>query len=211
MSRGVFITLEGGEGAGKSTLAKSLAAELQRRGIDLRCTREPGGTPLAERLRAVLLDHAQEAISPVAETALMFAARAIHLDNLVRPALAAGSWVLCDRFTDASYAYQGAGRGVARDLLDTLAGHVQAGLMPDRTLLLDLPVAVGLRRARERNGGSDRFEGEQTSFFDAVRTEYLRRSAAEPQRIRVIDAAQSPSQVLTAALEALSDLLPGRR
>jgi dTMP kinase len=147
----------------------------------------------------------------VAETALMFAARAIHLDNLVRPALTAGAWVLCDRFTDASYAYQGAGRGVARDLLDTLARHVQAGLTPDRTLLLDLPVEDGLRRARQRSGAADRFEREASPFFAAVRAEYLRRAEAEPRRMRVIDAAQSPTQVLAAAIGALADLLPEKR
>ena len=211
MPQGVFITLEGGEGAGKSTLAQGLTATLERRGIDVRCTREPGGTPLAERLRAVLLERTQETISPVAETALMFAARAVHLDNLVRPALAAGTWVICDRFTDASYAYQGAGRGVARDLLDALAHHVQAGLVPHRTLLLDLPVEDGLRRARQRSVAGDRFEREALPFFAAVRAEYLRRAQAEPERVRVIDATQAPSAVLAAAVGALSDLLPETR
>ena len=140
MSAGRFISLEGIEGAGKSTLARALQEELERRAVPSLFTREPGGTPVAESLRAVLLEPGRARISPVAETLLMFAARAVHLDNAIRPALASGRWVICDRYTDASFAYQGAGRGVDERLLEELAGSVHGGLWPERTLLLDLPV-----------------------------------------------------------------------
>lgn len=206
--RGRFITLEGGEGAGKSTLAVALGAELQSRGIRVDATREPGGTPLAERVRALVLERGAESIDLTAETLLMFAARSIHLSNRIRPALAAGTWVLCDRFTDATYAYQGAGRGVPTALIDALAASVQQGLQPDRTLLLDVPVDVGLARARARGAAADRFEGEREAFFTRVRDDYLRRAAAEPQRFRVLDATLPPDALLQAALAALSDWLP---
>lgn len=208
MSRGRFITLEGGEGAGKSTLAAGLAAALRARGIDVVSTREPGGTPLAERVRSVVLERGDETIDLTAETLLMFAARSIHLENRVRPALAAGQWVICDRFTDATYAYQGAGRGVPDGLIDTLATSVQQGLWPDRTLLLDLPVEEGLARARQRGGAVDRFEGERIAFFTRVREAYLRRAAAEPSRFRVLDARRPPEALQQAALAALDDWLP---
>ena len=210
MTPGRFVTLEGGEGAGKSTLAAGLSAALAARGVDALVTREPGGTPLAERVRAVVLERGEETIDLTAETLLMFAARSIHLVNRLRPALASGRWVLCDRFTDATYAYQGAGRGVAPALIDTLAEAVQQGLWPDRTLLLDLPVEAGLERARRRGGASDRFESERGAFFTRVRDEYLRRAAAEPQRFRVLDATLSPEALLQAALAALADWLPDR-
>ena len=209
MKPGRFITLEGVEGAGKSTIARALQAELEQRGLPVLLTREPGGTPLAERLREVLLGRGSEAISPAAETLLMFAARAVHLDNAIRPALAAGRWIICDRFTDASYAYQGAGRGVSALLLDQLAAAVHAGVWPQRTLLLDLPVAMGLARARERAGEPDRFESEQQAFFERVRAAYLQRAAGDERRIRVIDATQPAPQVAAAALAAIADLLPG--
>jgi dTMP kinase len=208
MVQGRFITLEGGEGAGKSTLAAALAAELRRRGLRVDATREPGGTPLAERVRALVLERGEEPIDLTAETLLMFAARSIHLKNRIRPALAAGSWVLCDRFTDASHAYQGAGRGVPGTFIDALAHAVQQGLQPDRTLLLDVPVAVGLARARARGAGADRFESEREAFFTRVRDEYLRRAACEPERFRVLDATLSPEALLQAALAALADWLP---
>ena len=201
-----FITLEGIEGAGKSTIALALQAELEQRGIPLLLTREPGGTPLAERMRALLLSRETEALSPVAETLLMFAARAVHLDNAVRPALAAGRWVICDRFTDASYAYQGAGRGVSASLLDQLAAAVHADLWPARTLLLDVPVDTGLARARARAGAADRFEAERPAFFERVRSAYLQRAAADPRRIRVIDARLPAEQVVAACQAALADL-----
>jgi dTMP kinase len=203
-----FITLEGIEGAGKSTIARALQTELERQGIAMLLTREPGGTPLAERMRDLLLSRDHEALSPVAETLLMFAARAVHLDNAVRPALAAGRWVICDRFTDASYAYQGAGRGVSAGLLDQLAAAVHGDLWPARTLLLDVPVDTGLARARQRAGALDRFEAERPAFFERVRSAYLRRAAADPGRIRVIDAQLPAERVVAACRAAIADLLP---
>jgi len=209
MSAARFISLEGIEGAGKSTVAVALQAELERRGERVLLTREPGGTPLAESLRALLLRRDGELLNPTAETLLMFAARAVHLDNAVRPALAAGQWVICDRFTDASYAYQGGGRGVDPALLDRLAAAVHADLWPARTLLLDLPVDTGLARAKTRPGAPDRFESEQRAFFERVRAAYLQRVAREPQRIRVIDAQRGRVEVVAAALAAIDDLLAG--
>ena len=203
---GTFITLEGIEGAGKSTVARTLQAEVERRGAPVLLTREPGGTPLAESLRELLLRRGNELLNPNAETLLMFAARAVHLDNAVRPALAAGRWVICDRFTDASYAYQGGGRGVDEGLLSRLAGAVHADLWPARTLLLDVPVALGLQRARNRPGAPDRFEVEQLAFFERVRNVYLQRAAREPQRMRVIDATRPLAEVEAAAREAIADL-----
>lgn len=209
MIRGRFVTLEGPEGAGKSTLATALAAALQRRGLTVTTTREPGGTPLGERLRDVLLARDGIAIPPAAETMLMFAARAAHVDQVIRPALGRGHWVLCDRFTDASWAYQGAGRGVAGALIEVLAEAAHPGLVPDRTLLLDIPVAEGLARARAR-GGADRFERESLEFMERVRAAYLMRAAAEPERFRVLDARANPTAVLDAALTALLPLAEGR-
>ena len=204
-----FITLEGIEGAGKSTIARALHLKLEQRGIALLLTREPGGTPLAERMRELVLSRDNEALSPVAETLIMFAARAVHLDNAVRPALAAGRWVLCDRFTDASYAYQGAGRGVSTALVDQLAAAVHGDLWPARTLLLDVPVDTGLARTRLRAGAPDRFEAERPAFFERVRSAYLQRAAADPRRIRVINAQLPTAQVVAACLAAMDDLLPG--
>ncbi len=208
MSAGRFITLEGIEGAGKSTVARALEIELARRGLPVLLTREPGGTPLAESVRELLLRRGGEVMNPLAETLLMFAARAVHLDNAIRPALDAGRWVICDRFSDASYAYQGGGRGVSVALLDQLAGAVHADLWPARTLLLDLPVATGLARARARAAAPDRFESEERAFFERVRAAYLARAALEPQRIRVIDGQLAEPQLVAASLAALADLLP---
>jgi len=189
MSRGRFITLEGIEGAGKSTVAKYVSDWLAGHGIAVRLTREPGGTPLAERVRRIVLERGTEPLSAVTETLLMFAARGLHVENLISPALGAGQWVVCDRFTDATHAYQGSGRGVDAALIDTLARAVHAQLTPDCTLLLDLPVAAGLARARERGGhGADRFEAETITFFERVRAGYLALAQREPGRIRVIDA-----------------------
>lgn len=201
-----FITLEGIEGAGKSTLARALEAALRERGHQVLLTREPGGSPVAERLRAVLLERGPERITPQAETLLMFAARSIHLENRIRPALQQGAWVICDRFTDATRAYQGAGRGVDAALIERLAQAVHADLWPRRTLLLDLPVESGLARVRARHEGGDRFEDEDRRFFERVRQRYLALAVEEPQRIRVIDAAAAPSRVLDAGLAALADL-----
>jgi dTMP kinase len=189
VSAGVFITLEGIEGAGKSTVAVWLRQWLAERGLAVRLTREPGGTALAERVRQIVLERGSEQVSADAETLLMFAARAIHLDNLVRPALAAGEWVLSDRFTDATRAYQGAGRGIDPEWIEALAARVHAGLAPQCTLLLDVPVELGLARARARRGQSDRIEAETQAFFERVRAGYLALAQREPQRICLIDAA----------------------
>jgi dTMP kinase len=191
-SAGRLITLEGIEGAGKSTLVQHVVAWLAARGVEVRKTREPGGTPLSERVRALVLERGGELLTPVTETLLMFAARGIHLDNLIRPALARGEWVVCDRFTDATRAYQGAGRGVSRAWIEELAQAVHPDLRPDCTLLLDLPVAAGLARSKKRAGNrpADRFEAEPAQFFERVRAAYLDLAGREPERIRVIDAAQ---------------------
>lgn len=207
MTAGRFITLEGIEGAGKSTVARIVSDWLKARGIAVRLTREPGGTPLAERVRQVVLERGSEQLSPATETLLMFSARGIHVENLIRPALAAGEWVVCDRFTDATRAYQGAGRGVSIELIETLAAAVQGTLRPDCTLLLDLPPAVGLARARQRSGlAADRFEAEKEEFFERVRAAYLDLARAEPHRIHLINAAATLPEVerqVLAVLEAL--------
>lgn len=194
--RGKFITLEGGEGAGKSTSMASIQSWCREQGLGLCVTREPGGTPLAEEIRALLLTRRDEPVSPDAELLLMFAARAQHLENVIRPALARGEWVLCDRFTDATYAYQGDGRGLSRERIALLERFVQGDLRPDLTLLLDLPVEQGLARAAER-GEKDRFESEQHAFFERVRQGYRARAQAEPDRFRVIDASQPIAAVQT--------------
>jgi dTMP kinase len=186
MKRGLFITLEGGEGAGKSTSLAFVQSCLIQRGREVVVTREPGGTPLGEKLRGLLL-HGSEAISPDSELLMMFAARAQHLDAVIRPALARGACVVCDRFTDATYAYQGGGRGVSTTRIRALEEWVQQGLKPDLTLLLDIPVAQGLARAGQRSE-PDRFEREQRAFLERVRAAYLEAATREPQRIKVIQA-----------------------
>jgi dTMP kinase len=202
-----FISLEGIEGAGKSTLARALETALTERGLAVLVTREPGGSPLAERLRTLLLERDAERITPTAETLLMFAARSIHIENRIRPALEQGTWVICDRYSDATRAYQGAGRGVDAALIEELASAVHPALWPTRTLLLDLPVEQGLARARGRKGGGDRFEDEDRRFFERVRARYLKLAADEPQRVRLIDATLPPEGVRAGALAALADLL----
>lgn len=189
VTRGRFITVEGIEGVGKTTNIRSLEALLRENGIDVVVTREPGGTPTAEAVRQILLAHGEDRIPPVAELLLFFAARAVNLENLIRPALDAGSWVICDRFTDATRAYQGAGRGQDSSRIEALANWVQHGLEPDLTLLFDAPVPLGLKRVARR-GESDRMESERASFYERVRGKYLELAAAEPGRIRVIDASQ---------------------
>jgi len=191
---GLFITLEGPEGAGKSTNREYLAELLKQAGVEVVLTREPGGTPLAERIRELLLAPDTEVMAVDTELLLMFAARAQHLAGVIRPALARGAVVLCDRFTDATYAYQGGGRGLAHERIAILEQFVQGDLRPDLTLVFDLPVEVGLARAAAR-GKLDRFEQEQQSFFEAVRQTYLARAAQAPERYRVLDAAQPLSQV----------------
>jgi len=204
-----FISLEGIEGAGKSMLARTLEAALRARGLSVLVTREPGGSPLAERLRTLLLERGPERITAAAETLLMFAARSLHVENTIRPALERGTWVICDRYSDATRAYQGAGRGVDARLIESLAQAVHGELWPQRTLLLDLPVEQGLARARARarREGADRFEDEDRWFFERVRARYLELAVAEPQRVRLIDATQSPQGVAESALAALADLL----
>jgi dTMP kinase len=211
VSRGRFITLEGIEGAGKSTVAALVNDWLVSRGITAVVTREPGGTPLAERVRKVVLEKGEERVSATAETLLMFAARSIHLENLIRPALAAGQWVICDRFTDATRAYQGYGRGMDLKWIEELAQAVHADLQPDCTLLLDLPVSVGLARARNRSGAAaDRFESEMEEFFERVRAGYLTLAQREPQRVRTIDASASLSEVAKRIAPVLESLVQGR-
>ena len=207
MSRAQFITLEGIEGAGKSTVAKYVADYLAGQGLAVRLTREPGGTPLAERVRRIVLERGTEQVSAVTETLLMFAARALHVDNVIGPALLAGQWVVCDRFTDATRAYQGSGRGVDPVLIESLARAVHPQLVPDCTLLLDLPVAAGLARARARaGGGADRFEVEAASFFERVRAGYLALARREPGRVHVIDAAAPLSEVQRQVADILARL-----
>ena len=203
---GRFLTIEGIEGVGKSTQVTRLSTALNERGIAHVVTREPGGTPLAERIRAVLLDNVpDETMPPTAELLLMFAARAVHLTNLVEPALRAGRWVLCDRFIDATYAYQGGGRGLSADTIGQLETLVLGARRPDLTLLLDAPVEQALGRARQRNAGAaaDRFESERAEFFERVRDAYRARAAAEPGRIAVVDASQSADRVAAQILELL--------
>lgn len=191
---GLFITLEGPEGAGKSTNREYLAERLREQGMDVLLTREPGGTPLAERIRELLLDPSDEPMAADAELLLVFAARAQHLQQVIRPALAKGSVVLCDRFTDATYAYQGGGRGLSIERIAQLEQFVQGELRPDLTLIFDLPVEIGLARASAR-GRLDRFEQEGRGFFEAVRQAYLQRAEQAPQRYRVLDAGQTLAQV----------------
>ncbi|MDV6319958.1 dTMP kinase [Chromohalobacter sp. HP20-39] len=189
MTPGRFITLEGGEGVGKSTNVDFVCDWLSARGIDVLRTREPGGTPRAEAIRALLLDPApQEPLDETAELLLMFAARAQHLATKIRPALARGVWVVCDRFTDATFAYQGGGRGLDETRIATLESLVQDDLQPDLTLLLDMPVAAAQRRVERRGAARDRFERERQDFFTAVRESYLSRAAQAPARFAVIDA-----------------------
>lgn len=193
-ARGRFITLEGGEGVGKSVNLAFVAELLEAAGLEVQRTREPGGTPLAERIRELLLSPSAEAMPPIAELLLMFAARALHIEQCIRPALAAGRWVLSDRFTDASYAYQGAGRRLGVAPVRWLEMQVQGELRPDLTLLFDADPETGLARAGER-GAADRFEQERLEFFRRVRAGYLARAQAEPQRFRIVDASRPLDEV----------------
>ena len=200
---GKFITIEGGEGVGKTTNLACIEARLRAKGIDVRVTREPGGTPLGEDIRGLLLGHRHDGMASDTELLLMFAARAEHLAKVIKPALAAGLWVLCDRFTDATYAYQGGGRGIARQHIAPLEQWVQGDLRPDLTLLLDVPIAVGLQRAGDRSA-PDRFEIEQSSFFERVRSAYLELASLDPERYRIIDTTQ-PLDVVQRALGSVLD------
>jgi dTMP kinase len=203
---GRFITLEGGEGVGKSTNLEFVRQHLNATGKSVTVTREPGGTPLGEQVRGVLLDHRHDGMSADTELLLMFAARAQHIAQLIHPALARGQWVLCDRFTDATYAYQGGGRGIAAERIALLETWVQGALRPDLTLLLDAPVAVGMARAGRR-GTADRFEREELAFFERVRQSYLDRARRYPERYRVIDAGQALDAVQDQLRRTLDDFL----
>ncbi|WP_027966565.1 dTMP kinase [Halomonas halocynthiae] len=206
--RGRFITLEGGEGVGKTTNLDWVAKWLTTRGVEVVRTREPGGTPRAEAIRELLLDPCQsEPLNADAELLLVFAARAQHLAQVIRPALERGAWVLCDRFTDATFAYQGGGRGLDHHRIALLEGLVQQGLQPDLTLLLDMPTHVAQQRVDSRGQQRDRFEQEQNAFFQAVRDAYLVRAAQAPERIAVIDASQPLADVQQALGEQLSHQL----
>lgn len=206
MVKGKFITLEGGEGAGKSTQMAYVEESLRKAGKTVHVTREPGGTELSEAIRELLLDHRQTAMGDDTELLLMFAARAQHIAELIQPALDKGEWVLCDRFTDATYAYQGGGRGIDMDRIAMLESWVQGSLRPDLTILLDLPVDVGLSRAGER-GELDRFEREKHDFFERVRQAYLDLAAQHPDRYRIIDASQDIPQVKAQIDEVLKPVL----
>lgn len=202
---GKFITLEGGEGVGKTTNLNFIKTTLENAGIDLLVTREPGGTEFAEKIRELLIQPSTEPVADMAELLLVFAARAQHLDTKIRPALEAGQWVLCDRFIDATHAYQGGGRQMNQGVIDQLEAMVLKGLQPDLTLLLDLPVEVGMERARAR-AALDRFEQEKIVFFERVRERYLARASSSAGRIQIIDAQPTLEVVQNQILTALGKL-----
>lgn len=208
--RGKLISLEGGEGAGKSTLMKGLRDYLEQHGIALVQTREPGGTGIGEAVRAIVLDPAHCALAAETELLLMFASRAQLVREVIEPALRAGQWVLCDRYVDASYAYQGGGRGQPAARIAELERWACDGISPDLTLLLDLPVSTGRARAAGR-GDADRIEVEADAFFERVRASYRVRALAAPARFRTLDASQSPARVLQSGTDALAELLAGER
>lgn len=210
-ARGAFVTLEGIEGVGKSTNVAHVAATLRARGKDVLLTREPGGTALGETVRHWTLKGEHGVLAPEVETLLMFAARAQHLAEVIRPALAKGQWVVCDRFTDATCAYQGGGRNADRALIGALRAAVQRGLEPDLTLLLDAPVQVGLGRIANRQ--PDHFEREAAAFFERVRREYLRIADSEPARVRIVDASRPLPEVqraICAELDAFAETFARR-
>jgi dTMP kinase len=203
VEKGAFISVEGSDGAGKTTQINHIEKRLQDSGIEVVRTREPGGTPLGERLRDLLLHSGDLPMSAETELLLVFAARRQHLDQLIWPALDAGKWVLSDRFTDATYAYQGAGRGIGADRIAQLEEWVQEGFAPDLTLVLDVAVDVGIQRSGGRSSEADRFERENLSFKEAVRRSYLERAARHPERIHVVDACGT----VVSVQDRLSDLL----
>jgi len=201
----LFVTIEGGEGGGKSTNLAYIEKYLKDKGNDVVVTREPGGTALGEKLRNILLDPGNEGMDERAELLLMFSARAHHIAKVIKPALAAGKTVLCDRFTDATYAYQGGGRGLSVEDIAVLEDWVQGDLRPDLTILLDIDVNVGLQRAGQR-GDKDRFEQEEIKFFDRVRNSYLQMAKEQPKRYRVIDAGE-PLETVQKQLHQVLDLI----
>jgi dTMP kinase len=204
VKRGLFITIEGGEGVGKSTNIDFIKTTLEAQGIQCVVTREPGGTPLAEEIREVLIKNRDEHVVTETELLLMFAARAQHLHQKILPALEAGIWVISDRFTDATYAYQSGGRGVPSEKVALLEEFVQGDVRPDLTLLLDAPIEVGMARAKNR-GKLDRFEEEEAEFFNKVRNNYLSRAKAEPDRFNIIDATQSLALVQAGISQVLAN------
>lgn len=206
MNKGLFITIEGGEGVGKSTNIEFIKSLLDANSIECIVTREPGGTPLAEEIREVLIANREEKVVSEAELLLMFAARAQHLHQKILPTLETGTWVISDRFTDATYAYQSGGRGVPSEKVALLENFVQGDVRPDLTLLFDAPVEVGMARAKNR-GKLDRFEEEKLEFFNRVRDNYLERSSAEPDRFLVVDATQSLEKVQLDLREIISEKL----
>ena len=201
-----FIAFEGGEGAGKSSQIAAVAAMLEAAGHEVVCTREPGGTALGEAIRGVLMGEYETPMPPMSELLLVFAARAAHLNEVIEPALARGAWVLTDRFTDASYAYQGAARGLGNETVAALETLVQGERRPDRVLLFDLPVAQGLARAGKRGEGN-RFDRETLVFHETVRNAYLARAQAQPERYRVINAGETIDAVSEHIEKALADLI----
>jgi dTMP kinase len=205
VQRGHFISFEGGEGAGKSTQIRTLAARLEGLGLAVALTREPGGSAGAESLRDLLVQGAADRWSPIAETLILYAARADHLERRIRPALAQGAWVLCDRFADSTRAYQGAGGDASAEVIAALERAVIGRDWPDLTLILDLPVEAGLARAAQRGGVEQRFEGKGLAFHQRLRAGFLEIAAAEPQRCRVIDAEAGIDQVAEAVWAAVCD------
>ena len=206
----MFITLEGGEGAGKSTNLAFVRQWLEDAGREVVVTREPGGTELGERVRDILLHDRELRISPESEMLLMFAARAEHIARVIRPALTSGKFVLCDRFTDATYAYQGGGRGIPAERIAVIENWVQGDLRPDLTLLFDVPVAAGRQRAGQRSE-PDRFERENNEFFTRVHEVYLARAQSDPGRVRVIDAGRSLEEVERQIDKVLEEAMHGRK
>ncbi len=205
-ARGKFLTIEGTEGVGKSTNIGFIRDFLAQRNVPLTLSREPGGTPLAEDIRELLLAKREEKVDETAELLMVFSARAQHISTVIEPALAKGDWVLCDRFTDATYAYQGGGRGIDRDKIEHLENFVQGDLRPDLTIILDIDVELGLDRARQR-GELDRFEIESIAFFERVRAAYLYRASQHPERYRVINAGQDLAGVKADIEKVLAEFL----
>ena len=203
--RGRFITLEGGEGAGKSTAMAAVRTVLESRGRTVHETREPGGTPAAEKIRGLLLDPETGALDPMTELLLMFAARRENVTGSILPALEAGSDVICDRFTEASHAYQGGGRGLGPGPVEALTALVHPGIEPDLVLVLDVPVEIGLERIRLRGDAPDRFEGDRRDFLERVRSTYLERARSDPARFAVIDATRSPEAVAAAVSSTVNE------
>ena len=203
----MFISLEGGEGAGKSTVLAAVIQCLERHAVQICVTREPGGTPLGEGLRALVLDPQHKNLCAESEVLMMFASRAQLVSTVILPALAAGRWVLTDRFTDASFAYQGGGRGVPRPVLDELERWAAFGLKPDRTFLLDVPVVEGLRRVAQRGGDADRMERESVDFYERVRAAYRARASDDAHRFEIVDATRSPEEVAATVAMSVEALL----